>query len=209
MSDSTSGSESERLAQGGCTIWFTGMSGAGKSTCSAVVAQLLQERGVSVEVLDGDEVRRAMTADLGFSKEDRDENVRRIGYVAKLLTRNGIFVCVAAISPYREARKQVRESIGRFVLVYCRAPLEVLEERDVKGLYRRARAGEIPNFTGISDPYEEPEEPEEKVSSDGSETVEMSAERVVRTLEDLGYLKRSRSSIVTTTTTTSAFEELR
>lgn len=176
------------MTSGGCTLWFTGLSGAGKTTCSAAVARTLATFGVPVEVLDGDEVRRAMTADLGFSREDRDENVRRIAYVARLLSRNGVFVCVAAISPYAEARRLARESIGRFVLVHCTAPLEVLEARDVKGLYRRARAGEIRGFTGVSDPYEVPEDADVTVRSDGSETEAESARKVLRTLERLGYL---------------------
>jgi len=145
---------------GGFTLWFTGLSGAGKSTIAGIVAERLRERGELVEVLDGDEVRENLSRGLGFSRVDRDTNIRRIGYVAKLLSRNGVVAITAAISPYREVRTEVRESIGRFVEAYVSTPLAVCIERDVKGLYSRALAGQLEDFTGISAPYEAPPEPE-------------------------------------------------
>jgi len=137
----------------GFTIWFTGLSGAGKSTISAIVEQELRERGHKVEVLDGDVVRTHLSKGLGFSREDRDTNIRRIGWVCEVLTRNDVVAIAAAISPYREVRDEVRGKIGRFVEVYVECPIETLAERDVKGLYKKALAGEIGNFTGVSDPY--------------------------------------------------------
>ncbi|WP_088894291.1 adenylyl-sulfate kinase [Leptolyngbya ohadii] len=153
----------------GLTVWFTGLSGAGKTTICQAVENELRAQGYKLEVLDGDVVRENLTKGLGFSKADRDENIRRIGFVANLLTRNGVIVLVSAISPYREIRDEVRQTIsasrnseghGNFMEVYVSAPLEVCEQRDVKGLYKRARAGEIKNFTGIDDPYEPPISPE-------------------------------------------------
>ena len=173
----------------GCTIWFSGLSGAGKTTCSRLVYQQLNERGLQRELLDGDVIRTNLSRGLGFSREDRDTNIRRIAFVCDLLTRHGVFVCAAAISPYREVRQQTRELIGDFVMVHCDAPLEVLEARDVKGLYKLAREGKIKHFTGIDDPYEAPLNPEIVVRSDGSETAEQSAAKVMRTLELLGYLE--------------------
>src|SRR3712207_2032165 len=140
----------------GCTIWFTGLSGAGKSTIAAIVEQELRDRGQKVEVLDGDVVRTHLSKGLGFSKEDRDTNIRRIGWVCEVLTRNDVVTIAAAISPYRAVRDEVREKVGRFFEVYVEAPLEVVAERDVKGLYRKALAGEIRGFTGVDDPYEPP-----------------------------------------------------
>ncbi len=151
---------SQQPAQKGFTLWFTGLSGAGKSTIAQLVAQELEARGRRVEILDGDEVRQHLSKGLGFSKEDRDTNVQRIAYVASLLTRHGAAVIVAAISPYQKARAWARERIGEFVEVYVRCPLEVCAARDVKGLYQKAYAGEIPQFTGVSDPYEPPVDPE-------------------------------------------------
>ena len=171
----------------GLTIWITGLSGAGKSTLATVLERELRDRGRRVEVLDGDVVRAALTPDLGFSRADRDENVRRVGWVCELLTRNGVVAIAALISPYREARDAVRARIGRFVEVHVDAPLEVLAERDVKGLYRRAAAGELRGLTGRDDPYEPPLAPEVVCRSDGSETPEESA-RVLATAERLGYL---------------------
>ena len=142
------------MKQRGVTIWFTGLSGAGKTTISRAVAEELRSHGHQLEILDGDVVRQNLTKGLGFSKEDRDENIRRIGFVSHLLTRNGVIVLVSAISPYREIREEVRQRIGDFVEIYVNAPLAVCEGRDVKGLYQRARAGEIKGFTGIDDPYE-------------------------------------------------------
>ena len=171
-----------------CTIWFTGMSGAGKSTLARLVARELDRRERRQEVLDGDLVREHLSKGLGFSRADRDTNVRRIGWVCALLNRHGVFACAAAISPYQAAREEVRRQIGRFVLVHCTAPLAVLEARDVKGLYRRARAGEIKNFTGLDDPYEVPSSPDVVVCSDGQEAPGDSVGRIMRTIERLGHL---------------------
>lgn len=171
----------------GVTVWFTGLSGAGKTTISQVVAKKLNEAGYKLEVLDGDIVRTNLTKGLGFSKEDRDENIRRIGFVSNLLTRNGVIVIVSAISPYREVRDEVREKIGNFVEVFVNAPLATCEERDVKGLYKKARSGEIKMFTGISDPYEPPLSPEIECRTD-LEELDESVNKVLQGLKDLGYL---------------------
>src|SRR5271170_929482 len=144
----------------GFTLWFTGLSGAGKSTLANLVATELRNRGHRVEILDGDEVRTNLSKGLGFSKEDRDINIRRIGYVCNLLARNGVIAISAAISPYRAVRDEVRAIHGRFFEVFVKCPIDTLAERDVKGLYKKALAGEIKNFTGVSDPYEEPLTPE-------------------------------------------------
>jgi adenylyl-sulfate kinase len=174
----------------GFTIWFTGLSGSGKSTISAILSQELRDRGLKVEVLDGDVVRTHLSKGLGFSKEDRDTNIRRIGWVCEVLTRNDVVAIAAAISPYRAVREEVREQIGRFVEVYMDCAVETLAERDVKGLYRKALNGEIGNFTGVSDPYEAPRHPEVVCYSDGRETPEQSAAKVIAKLEQLGYLER-------------------
>jgi adenylylsulfate kinase len=143
----------------GCILWFTGLSGAGKSTLAEFVAPLLRDFGLKVEVLDGDEVRENLSKGLGFSKEDRDTNIRRIGFVANLLARNGVIAITAAISPYRPIRDEIRsKSHAPFVEIFVNAPLATVEERDTKGLYRKARAGVLKQFTGVSDPYEEPSE---------------------------------------------------
>ena len=176
------------MSSTGFTIWLTGMSGSGKSTLTAILERRLLERGLPVEVLDGDVVRTHLTRGLGFGKEDRDENIRRVGWVCELLTRHGVVAIAAVISPYRAVRDEVRSRIGRFVEVYMQAPLEVLAERDVKGLYRRAMAGEIESFTGVSDPYEPPLHAEVVCHSDGRETPEESADKVMARLEELGYL---------------------
>lgn len=171
----------------GFVLWFTGLSGSGKSTLSSMIEEKLLERGVPVEVLDGDEVRTNLSKGLTFSKEDRDTNIRRIGYVARLLARNGVCAITAAISPYEAIREEVRKKVEEksvFVEVYLDCPLEKLIERDVKGLYKKALAGEIKNFTGISDPYEVPEKPEVVVYT-GSEPAEQSCARIVKTLEML------------------------
>jgi adenylylsulfate kinase len=170
----------------GFTVWFTGLSGAGKSTLAELLVPELRRRGHRVELLDGDIVRTNLSKGLGFSKEDRDTNILRIGFVAHLLSRNGVAVVVSAISPYRAIRDRVRLQVGDFVEVFCDASLEVLIERDVKGLYRKAIAGEIEHFTGVSDPYEPPLEPEVTVHSD-RETVEESLATILDALEDLGY----------------------
>lgn len=177
----------------GFTIWLTGMSGAGKSTISKILEARLREAGARVELLDGDVVRTNLSKGLGFTKEDRDINVRRIGFVCELLSRNGVVAIAAAISPYRKAREEVRARIRDFVEVHVDCPLEVLAARDVKGLYRKALAGEIPQFTGISDPYEPPEAPEVVVNT-SRETPEESAERILATLERLGLVSIDRST---------------
>ena len=171
----------------GVTVWFTGLSGAGKTTISQALAKRLKDAGCKLEILDGDIVRTNLTKGLGFSKEDRDENIRRIGFVSHLLTRNGVIVLVSAISPYREVRDEVRDRIGNFVEVFANAPLEECEKRDVKGLYKRARAGEIKGFTGIDDPYEAPENPEVECRTD-LEELDESVEKVLSKLAELGYL---------------------
>jgi len=175
------------MAQKGFTLWFTGLSGSGKSTLAQKCQEELLERGLNVEILDGDIIRTNLSKGLGFSKEDRDINIRRVGFVCNLLTRNGVAAIAACISPYRAIRRENRELIGRFVEVYCKAPLEVLIERDPKGLYKKALAGEIKQFTGVSDPYEEPEKPEVVVETD-KETVEESVNKIMRTLELMGYI---------------------
>lgn len=171
----------------GFTIWFTGLSGAGKSTLANILIPILHERGHKVELLDGDVVRTHLSKGLGFSKEDRDTNIRRIGWVCEVLTRNDVVTIAAAISPYRDIRDEVRDRIGRFVEVYVECPLEVAIERDVKGLYRKALAGEIQNFTGIDDPYEPPLNPEVRIPTH-EETPEDSVMRILTKLEELGYL---------------------
>src|SRR6266704_2756834 len=153
-------------SQQGCTVWFTGLSGAGKSTVSTLLQQRLCAAGAKVELLDGDIVRTHLSKGLGYSHEDRDENIRRIGFVCELLSRNGVIAIAAVISPYRAARADVRARIPNFVEVHMDCPLEVLIERDAKGLYRKAIAGEISHFTGISDPYEPPSSPELTIHSD-------------------------------------------
>ncbi len=165
----------------GTTIWLTGLSGSGKSTLAQALAVELRRRGRRVEVLDGDEIREHLSRGLGFSRADRDTNIRRIGYVAKLLSRNGVDVITAAISPYRAVRDEMRRTIPGFVEVYVKASLEACIRRDVKGLYRKALAGEIPNFTGVSDPYEEPLSPDVVVDTE-RETVSESVARVLRHL---------------------------
>ncbi|MBI3667287.1 MAG: adenylyl-sulfate kinase [Acidobacteria bacterium] len=171
----------------GFTIWFTGLSGAGKSTVSSILEKRLRGLGARVELLDGDEVRTNLSKGLGFSKEDRDTNIRRIGYVCRLLSRNGVIAIAAAISPYRKTRDFVRSGIENFIEVYALCPLEKLMERDVKGLYKKALAGEIKEFTGVSDPYEEPLQPEVVIETD-RETPEQSADKVWARLEELGLL---------------------
>ncbi|MBV9899015.1 MAG: sulfate adenylyltransferase [Chloroflexi bacterium] len=192
FSDSNSNSTSP--SHPGFTIWLTGLSGAGKSTLAHSLETALRERQRHVEILDGDEVRENLSKGLGFSKEDRDTNIRRIGYVARLITRSGGVAITAAISPYREIRDEARGNIGRFVEVFVRCPLDVLVQRDVKGLYAKALRGEIKQFTGVSDPYEEPLAPEVVVDS-STETVEESTAKVLSVLESLGYLAPSDGQI--------------
>jgi adenylyl-sulfate kinase len=171
----------------GVTLWFTGLSGAGKTTLARLVETELRNRGHKVEVLDGDVVRTNLSKGLGFSKEDRDTNIRRIGFVCNLLTRNEVIAIAAAISPYRDVRDEVRRDIGAFVEVFVQCPIDVLAERDVKGLYKKALAGEIKNFTGIDDPYEAPLAPEVTVDTD-KETPDESAARIIAKLEELQYI---------------------
>ena len=166
----------------GVTVWLTGLSGAGKTTIANGLKDLAKERGRLVDVLDGDVVRQNLSKGLGFSKEDRDANIRRIAFVSQLLTRHGAFVIVAAISPYRAVRDEAREMIGNFVEVHVRCPIDELVKRDTKGLYAKAIAGEIENFTGISDPYEEPLSPEVTVDTD-QETPEVSLAKIAEYLE--------------------------
>lgn len=171
----------------GFTIWFTGLSGAGKSTIADILVEKLRARDIKVELLDGDVVRTNLSKGLGFSKEDRDINIRRIAFVCHLLTRNNVCAIGAAISPYRSIRDEAREMIGNFVEVYVNTPLEECEKRDVKGLYAKARAGELKQFTGIDDPYEEPLSPE-VVCVTTEETPEQSAQKIVDKLDAMGYL---------------------
>lgn len=175
------------MTNDGFTIWFTGFSGAGKSTLSGIIEQRLRVCGFNVEVLDGDVVRTHLSKGLGFSREDRDTNIKRIAFVCNLLTRNGVVSIAAAISPYREAREWARREIGRFVEVYVKCSLEVCRERDVKGLYKLADEGKLAGLTGVDDPYEEPEHPELVIETD-KETIEESAARIFAKLEELGYL---------------------
>jgi len=171
----------------GFTLWFTGLSGAGKSTISERIFARLRAAGAKVELLDGDVVRTHLSKGLGFSKEDRDTNIRRIGFVSELLSRNGVIAIVAAISPYREVREEVRRQIGDFIEIYVHCPIEVLAERDVKGLYKKAIAGEISSFTGVSDPYEPPANPEVTVDS-SKERLEDSVDKVWAKLRELGLI---------------------
>ncbi|MEM1044161.1 MAG: adenylyl-sulfate kinase [Planctomycetota bacterium] len=180
------------MSDKGFVLWFTGLSGAGKSTLAEYLTPILMERGKNVEVLDGDVVRTNLSKGLGFSKEDRDTNVARIGFVANLLARNGCCAITAAISPYQEIRDECRGMIdpnrAEFVEVFVEAPLEVVEERDTKGLYKKARAGEIKNFTGVSDPYEAPTNAEVTVHT-GDESIEQSADKILAFLEQKGLIK--------------------
>jgi adenylyl-sulfate kinase len=176
------------MTQTGFTLWFTGLSGAGKSTLSEAFQAQLSARGRNVEILDGDVVRTHLSKGLGFSREDRDTNIKRIAFVCGLLTRNGVACVSAAISPYREAREWARTEIGNFVEVYVKCPLEVCQARDVKGLYKQVAEGKLKGFTGIDDPYEEPEHPELIVETD-KETIEESLGRIFAKLEELGYLE--------------------
>ena len=171
----------------GFTVWFTGLSGAGKSTIAEVLVRKLRERNMKVELLDGDVVRTNLSKGLGFSKEDRDTNIRRIAFVCHLLSRNNVCAVAAAISPYRAIRDEARALIGDFVEVFVNTPLEECERRDVKGLYAKARAGELKQFTGIDDPYEEPLNPE-VVCFTTRETPEESANKIMQKLDELGYL---------------------
>ncbi|GGE47157.1 adenylylsulfate kinase [Pedobacter psychrotolerans] len=171
----------------GFTIWLTGLSGAGKTTIAEKLCLALNKRQVPCETLDGDVIRENLSKGLTFSREDRDINVLRIGFVAALLSRNGVGVIVSAISPYQEARQQVRAKIKNFIEVYIKCPIEECERRDVKGLYKKVRSGALTGFTGISDPYEEPRHPEIICFTD-TETVEISVNKIISYLEEAGYL---------------------
>lgn len=176
----------------GFVLWFTGLSGSGKSTISNRLVAEFKERGYNVELLDGDEIRTHLSKGLGFSKEDRDTNIRRIGWVAKVLARNGVIAITAAISPYADIRNEIRADVegeGRaaFVEVFAYAPLDALVERDVKGLYKKALAGEIANFTGVSDPYEAPEKPDFTALT-SEESVDKSVERLISHLTEQGLI---------------------
>src|SRR6059036_386701 len=177
----------------GFVVWFTGLSGAGKSTIANALQSELTRRGRHSELLDGDELRTHLSKGLGFSKEDRDTNIRRIGYVARLIARSGGVAITAAISPYREVRDELRGQTPGFVEVFVRAPLDTLVERDTKGLYRKAIRGEIANFTGVSDPYEEPLSPEVVVDS-STESVEESLQRIFAALESNGFLEAAQAA---------------
>jgi adenylylsulfate kinase len=175
----------------GFTLWFTGLSGSGKSTITGLLVEELQRRGSKVEVLDGDIVRENLSKGLGFSKEDRDTNIRRIAFVADLLSRNDVPVITAAISPYREIRDEARVMMnGRMIEAYVKASVEECERRDVKGLYAKARAGEIKEFTGVSDPYEPPENPELVLETE-HETPEESARKILAYLEERELIPRA------------------
>jgi adenylylsulfate kinase len=186
----------DRREQKGFTVWFTGLSGAGKSTLAEMLYHELRKRDMRVEMLDGDVVRTNLSKGLGFSKEDRDTNILRIGFVANLLTRNEVAVIVSAISPYRDARNQVRATIQDFVEVYVHATVEECAKRDVKGLYAKAMAGEIKGFTGIDDPYEPPQSPE--IYLDTMEHLpHASLELILGKLADMGYIEESARLAVT------------
>lgn len=188
--------------EAGCTLWFTGMSGSGKSTVSSLLATRLRAMGARVELIDGDVVRTQLCRGLGFDREDRRENIRRIGFVCELLSRNGIIAIVAAISPYQACRDELRSRIANFIEIYMDCPMAVLMERDVKGLYKKALAGEIPHFTGISDPYEPPPAPEVTIDSSG-ETPEESVAAVLRLLEKRGIITPKQESVPSGTATVS------
>ena len=179
----------------GFTLWLTGLSGAGKTTLAAELARELRARALRVEVLDGDQVRTNLSKGLGFSKEDRDTNIRRIGYVCRLLSRNGVAAISAVISPYREVRAEVRRLVeqdgAEFVEVFVKCPIDVLAERDVKGLYKKALAGEIRGFTGVDDPYEEPSAPDVVIESD-REPLEFSTLKIINELEQRELVPKSR-----------------
>ena len=176
--------------QKGFTVWFTGLSGAGKSTLAEMLFHELRRRDVKVELLDGDVVRTNLSKGLGFSKEDRDTNILRIGFVANLLTRNGVACIVSAISPYRDARNECRSNIRDFVEVFVHATVEECAKRDVKGLYAKAMAGEIKGFTGVDDPYEPPQSPEIYIDTMTQEPDE-SLQQVLQTLDEMGYIEHA------------------
>ncbi len=171
----------------GVTVWFTGLPCSGKSTIADRVAEILKEKGYRVERLDGDILRKHISKDLGFSKEDRFENLRRAGFIAKLLTRNGVIVLASFVSPYKEIREELKKEIGNFIEVYVKASRETCIKRDVKGMWKKAINGEIKNFTGWDDPYEEPEDPDLIIDTD-KESIEESTSKVLDLLERKGYI---------------------
>ena len=181
-----------RVAKG-VTVWFTGLPSSGKSTIARILERQFRDWNLKVELLDGDVIRTNLSKGLSFSKEDRDANIKRIGFVCHLLSRNEVVAIASAISPYREVRDYNRRMIGNFVEVYVKASVEECEKRDVKGLYKKARAGEIKGFTGVDDPYEEPLHPE-VICDTENETPEQSAQKVAQRLEELGYLQMKRSA---------------
>ncbi len=178
----------------GVTLWFTGLPSSGKSTIARILERQFRKWNLNVELLDGDVIRTNLSKGLGFSKEDRDANIKRIGFVCHLLSRNGVLAIASAISPYREVRDYNRRMIGNFVEVFVKASVAACEKRDVKGLYQKARAGEIKGFTGVDDPYEEPLQPEVTCDTE-NETPEQSAEKVVKRLEELGYIQLKRAPV--------------
>jgi len=180
------------MADIGFTIWFTGLSGSGKTTLAEQTREALVARGVNAEWLDSARIRRELNRDLGFTREDIEKNLKRLGYECKLLNRNGVVALVSAISPYRQTRDEIRKDIGRFVEVYCRCPLEVLVRRDEHGLFERAQKGEIKNVAGIDVMYEEPIKPEVVVETD-RESPETGVNRVIRTAEIMGYLEPAKA----------------
>lgn len=175
--------------QPGFVLWMTGLSGAGKTTIALILVEELKKRGLKVERLDGDVVRQSLTRDLGFTKEDRDKNIERVTFVAKLLSRNGVACVCSFISPYQAVRDQVRAETTNFIEVFIDAPLEVVMDRDVKGLYAKAVAGEIPNFTGVSDPFEAPTSPEIHVRTH-EQTPQESAQVIIDYLQERGLVAR-------------------
>jgi len=177
----------------GVTIWFTGLPSSGKSTIARTLERQFRKWNIKTELLDGDVIRTHLSKGLGFSKEDRDTNIKRVGFVCQLLTRNDVAAIASVISPYREIRDAARRMIGNFVEVYVKTSLQECEKRDVKGLYKKARAGEIKGFTGVDDPYEEPLHPE-IICETEKETAEASAAKVIQVLEKLGYLRRQSVS---------------
>ncbi len=172
----------------GFTIWFTGLPCSGKTTLSKQIFNYLKKQGLKTELLDGDVIRRHFSQELGFSEKERKINIRRIGFLSHLLTRNGVVTVVAAIAPYKELREENRRLIGRYVEVYCNCPLEVAEQRDVKGMYQKARAGEIKNFTGVSDPYEAPDNPDIVIYTH-KEPPETSISTIISYLKKYNYIK--------------------
>jgi len=171
----------------GFTLWFTGLSGSGKSVIADTVAEELKRMGMKVERLDGDIVRKSLTKDLGFTEEDRNMNIERVTFVAKLLTRNGVAVLCSFISPYNKIRAYSRKEIGDYILVYVKCSLEVCEQRDPKGMYKKARAGEIKNFTGVDHPFEEPDNPDIIIETD-KQTIEECKNTILISLKKMGYL---------------------